>query len=188
MIYELRVYDLRPGTGPEYLTLLRRRGMRALTTHLPMAGYWLTDTGALNRLYHLWIYESLAERAEARLGFAANREWVEDFVPVAFPLIVAQRNMLMARLGGSAMLEAAEAGRKTRLANDTAGPLFAPGLLSLTFGAGAHSDQPCIGRWQVLSGEMPGDIVALWGGDPLATAQGARRHEILRPLAQSPLR
>lgn len=188
MIYELRVYDLKPGSGPDYLRLLMRVGMQPLSAHLPMAGYWLTDTGALNRLYHLWIYESLEERAAARVGFAANRDWTDGFVPLGFPLIVAQRNMLMTRLEGSAALDAAEAGRWTRHPNDAAGPLFAPGLQSLTFGADTRSDQPVIARWRVVSGEAPGEIVTLWGGDPMATGQGAARHEILRPFAVSPLR
>jgi len=188
MIYELRVYDLKPGTGPEYLALLMRTGMKALTSHLPMAGYWLTDTGALNRLYHLWIYESLEERAAARVGFAANRDWTEGFVPYGFPLIVAQRNMMMTRIEGSVALDAAEAGRKTQHPNDTVGPLFAPGLQSLTFGNEVQSDQPLVARWRVMSGETPGETVTLWGGDPMTTSQGATRHEILRPIAVSPLR
>ncbi|WP_434287759.1 NIPSNAP family protein [Celeribacter sp. SCSIO 80788] len=188
MIHELRAYDLKPGTGPAYLALFMRQGMGAVTRHLPMAGYWLTDTGALNRLYHLWIYESLEERAAARVGLGADRDWTEGFVPEGFPMIVTQRNMLMERLEGGAMLDAAEVGRKTHHPNAPEVPVFAEGMQSLTFGADAACDQPLVGRWRVISGETLGEIVTLWGGDPMASAKGATRHEILRPISVSPLR
>ncbi|MCA0044894.1 NIPSNAP family protein [Celeribacter litoreus] len=188
MIHELRAYDLKPGTGPAYLSLFMKQGIGAVTRHLPMAGYWLTDTGALNRLYHLWIYESLEERAAARVGLGADQEWTTGFVPEGFPLIVSQRNMLMERLEGGAMLDAAEAGRKTNHPHAPDAPVFADGMQSITFGADADSDQPIVGRWRVVSGETVGEIVTLWGGDPMATAEGAERHEILRPISVSPLR
>jgi hypothetical protein len=67
-------------------------------------------------------------------------------------------------------------------------PLFADSLQSLTFGRGAECDQPLLGRWRVISGENMDEIVTLWGGNPMASAKGAVRHEILRPLSVSPLR
>jgi len=189
MIYELRAYDLKPGAGPAYLDLFVHVGIEAVTRHLPLAGYWLTDSGALNRLYHLWIYESLDERLAARAGLAADRPWNEDFVPKGFPYIVTQQNMLMERIEGSAALDAAEAGRKTNHANLGAGaPIFAPEMQSLTTGRPASS-APLVARWRVISGVAPGQEIALWGGaDPFASAPGAERHEILRPISCSPLR
>lgn len=188
MIHELRAYDLKPGAGPAYLSLFLRQGIGAVTRHLPLAGYWLTDTGALNRLYHLWIYENLQERAAARIALAADRDWVEGFVPHGFPMIVTQRNMLMERLEGGPMLAAAETTRKTHRPDMPDAPVFAEGLQSLTFGGGVCSEQPVVGRWRVLSGEAVEDIVTLWGGDPMTSARGSARHEILRPLSVSPLR
>lgn len=192
MIFELRAYDLVPGTGPEYLDLFRRDGVQYVTRHLPMGGYWLTDSGMLNRLYHLWIYESLEERLACRAGLAGDADWNGRFVPKGFPLIVAQRNMLMALQAGSAPLEAVVAARKTVHAGQGAeDPMFAPAYLSLTEGAARTDGAELLGRWQVISGEAPGSIVTLYrhlDSDPFATAEGVQRHELLRSLSCSPLR
>ncbi|MYM56408.1 NIPSNAP family protein [Thalassovita mangrovi] len=192
MLYELRVYDLVPGKGPDYLDLFRRNGVQYVTRHLPMAGYWLTDSGALNRLYHLWIYESLEERLDCRAGLAADRDWNEVFVPAGFPLIVAQENMIMALREGSDLLDQVVAARKTvhpGQAADT--PMFAAQYMSLTFGTARAAGAELAGRWQVVSGAAPGQTVSLYRherDDAMATAAGAERHELLRPLSCSPLR
>lgn len=192
MIYELRAYDLIPGKGPQYLDLFRREGVQYVTRHLPMAGYWLTDSGMLNRLYHLWIYESLDERLECRVGLMQDREWNEGFVPRGFPLIVAQRNMLMTLDEGSPALDAVLATRKTtHPGQGDADPMFTPEYLSLTYGVGRSDTAEMLGRWTVVTGEEPGVTVTLYrhaGSDPMATAEGTGRHELLRALSCSPLR
>ncbi|WP_172329923.1 NIPSNAP family protein [Mangrovicoccus sp. HB161399] len=192
MFHELRVYDLMPGKGPEYLELFRTRGVQHVTRHLPMAGYWLTDTGALNRIYHLWIYASLEERAAARAGLGGDRDWNEGFVPAGFPLIVTQENMLMRCEESSALLDRVVEGRLAGHGPQEAGaPMFGARLLSLVRGRGRAGGE-LLGRWSVISGAAPGAQVSLFaheaGGNPFATAEGAERHEILRPLELSPLR
>lgn len=192
MLHELRAYDLLPGKGPEYLDLFRKDGVQYVTRHLPMAGYWLTDTGALNRLYHLWIYESLDERLSCRAGLAADTDWNGRFVPKGFPLIVAQRNMVMKVLESSDALDAAVAGRRTVHEGHGPGdPMFAHPYLSLTFGEARSERAEMLGRWAVVSGEAPGQTVTLYrheASDPMTTAEGAERHELLRSLSSSPLR
>lgn len=192
MIFELRAYDLVPGTGPKYLGLFRRDGVQYVTRHLPMGGYWLTDSGALNRLYHLWIYADLDERLACRAGLAGDADWNGRFVPQGFPLIVAQRNMLMSLEEGSGALTAAVAGRKTVHPGQGADtPMFADPYLSLTQGMALSDQAELLGRWRVISGEEPGAVVTLYrhaSDDPMATAAGADRHELLRSLSCSPLR
>lgn len=192
MIFELRCYDLVPGKAPEYLELFRREGVQYVTRHLPMGGYWLSDSGMLNRLYHLWIYASLAERLACRASLADDAEWSRGFVPRGFPLIKTQRNMLMELLEGSASLAEVVAARRD--VHDGQGeddPVFAPDYLSLTLGDARAGGADLLGRWRVLSGEAPGAVVTLYrhgGCDPFMTAPGTRRHELLRALSCSPLR
>ena len=192
MIFELRAYDLIAGKGPEYLDLFRRDGVQYVTRHLPMGGYWLTDSGMLNRLYHLWIYESLDERLACRAGLAGDAEWNQRFVPKGFPLILSQANMLMEQLEGSDALSAVVASRKDVHAGQSADdPMFAPDYLSLTVGEMRSEEAELLGRWRVLSGEVPGAVVTLYchaGSDPFVTAKGTERHELLRSLSCSPLR
>lgn len=194
MLYELRAYDLIAGKAPAYIDLFRTSGVQYVTRHLPMAGYWLTDSGSLNRLYHLWIYESLDERAACRAGLAGDREWNDEFVPNGFPLIVAQRNFIMTMRETSPLLETVTASRSNVHDGQTeAEPMFSAHLLSLTFGGSVSPPEKTerIGRWEVVSGSHVGTAISLFrhaDGNALATAKGSERHEILRPLSLSPIR
>ncbi|WP_372604993.1 NIPSNAP family protein [Actibacterium sp.] len=192
MLYELRAYDLMPDKGPAYLDLFRKNGVQFVTRHLPMLGYWLTDTGALNRLYHLWAYKSLDERLACRAGLAGDADWNDGFMPKGFPLIVSQRNMMMQLETSSEMLDRATAARKTvHPGQDDATPMFTPAYLSLTMEGDVVPGVELLGRWRVVSGEQPGQIVTLYRhetDDPMATATGAARHELLRAITCSPLR
>ena len=58
-----------------------------MTRHLPLLGYWLTESGRLNVLHHLGAYTDLDDRAARRAGLAADTEWSSGFGPRAFPLI-----------------------------------------------------------------------------------------------------
>lgn len=191
MLYELRAYDLVAGKGPEYLDLFCRDGVQYVTRHLPMAGYWLTDSGALNRLYHLWLYESLEERLACRAGLAADQDWNGRFVPQGFPLILSQRNMIMENLETSPALEKVVRDRiQTHAAIAPGVPIFAERYQSLVFGT-AKTSAELVGKWRVISGENPGEIVSLYAhaaSNPLATGAGSDRHELLRPISVSPLR
>jgi len=192
MIFELRTYDLRPGTAVEYLNLFRSEGVGFITRHLPMGGYWMTETGGLNRIHHLWIYEDFAERAACRDKVAQDRDWNGTFVPRAFPLIVAQRNGFLSLAQGSETLNAVVAARRLAHASQTPEQsLFAPGLQALTYTSGPVPQENLIAHWRVVSGYRPGAQVALHTLPPeeLMTDKGeVIEHEIIRPLSVSPLR
>lgn len=78
-LYELRVYDLVPGSRPAVLKAWGSKidGRRAYS---PMAGCWLsTGFGGLgNKLYHLWAYDSFEHRAKVRAETSAAGVWPSD--------------------------------------------------------------------------------------------------------------
>lgn len=193
MLYELRAYDLVAGKAPAYLELFRTAGVQYVTRHLPMAGYWLTDSGMLNRLYHLWIYESLEERAACRAGLAGDRDWNEGFVPKGFPLIAAQRNFIMKLEDSSPLLDAVTEARKTvHVGQEDEEPMFSPDLLSLAFGASGTSSEQTerLGVWKIVSGSKVGTKVSLYrhlDGNALSTSAGAECHVVLRACGFSPI-
>ncbi len=91
MIYELRTYTFHPGKLPAYLELARNvgrpvRGNDYGTNH----GYWTSEFGALNQIWHLWSYESHAERDRLRGELARNERWVKEYVPNIRPLMMRQ--------------------------------------------------------------------------------------------------
>jgi hypothetical protein len=91
MIHELRTYTLHPGKLPIYLnasaTIGRPvRGDAYGVNH----GYWTTEFGALNQIWHLWSYESLDERTRLRAELQKNTRWTTEYIPLIRPLLVRQ--------------------------------------------------------------------------------------------------
>lgn len=65
MIYEVRTYTLRPGTVDEFESRFEKRHPFR-EKHSKLGAFWHTDFGPLNQVIHVWEYEDLNHRAEAR--------------------------------------------------------------------------------------------------------------------------
>ena len=77
MIIEMRSYDLKPGTVPAF----EERFGAALPTRTrlsPLAGFWHTEVGPLNRVIHIWPYASLEERTRIRAEAVKAGGWPPD--------------------------------------------------------------------------------------------------------------
>ena len=194
MIFEWRTYRFAPGRATEYLAAFQCEGLPLVTRHLPMLGYWLTDSGRLNVLHHLWAYADLDDRASCRTALAADTEWTAGFGHRAFPMIEAQETLLLIPLATSPRLtQAIAAAREPRPAAAADAPLLASSWACLEIGEAAAPAGPAepVGAWQVISGERPASHVWLSRSDdatgitpaPLA----ALRRELMRPAAFSPL-
>lgn len=192
MFFELRTYDLKPGKAPVYLEFFRTFGLGRVTRHLPMMGYWNVESGRLNRIEHLWAYESWEEREAARAGLVGDAEWMTGFVPEAFKDVVAQENRIMHLEQSSRAFDAAIATRKDRHENEAKGSaMFAPSLMALTISQNPIVSGNLVAAFRVVSGVEPGRAVTLNSGEFATLVQGnsgAQTHEILRPLSLSPLR
>lgn len=192
MIFELRSYDLKPGKAPVYLEYFRTFGLELVTRHLPMGGYWMVETGRLNRIEHLWIYEDFAERDAARAGLVKERAWMEEFIPRAFEDVVAQENRFMRLARSSVALDLVVAARRSPHRNQTADtPMFGEAIQGLTFSSTSGDRGGHLAQFRVVSGTAPGTFVTLSAGmadELLAGTASAASHELLRPLTFSPLR
>ncbi|WP_229738104.1 NIPSNAP family protein [Sinisalibacter lacisalsi] len=191
MLFELRTYDLKPGKAPAYLDFFRTVGVGLVTRHLPMAGYWMVESGRLNRIEHLWVYADFAEREAARAALVKDRDWMEGFVPEAFADVVQQSNRFLALEASSPGFDAVVAERRTLHPNQpAASAMFAQGVHALTISANPVPGDR-VAAFRVLSGEVPGARVTLSEGafEALASSNdGVLTHELLRPLSLSPLR
>jgi hypothetical protein len=191
VFFELRTYDLAPGKAPAYLEFFRTFGVSRVTRHLPMLGYWMVDTGRLNRIEHLWAYDSFEQRDACRAGLVTDREWMQDFVPKAFVDVVAQENRIMALDQASPAFEVAVAARNSHHADQAPDvPMFAPGFQGLSLGDAVSGAGDLVAAFTVISGVQPGTRVTLSAGTPEALCglqPGIHSHEILRPLSLSPL-
>jgi hypothetical protein len=96
MIYELRTYTLHPGTMPKYLELAEKVGRPARGNNYGMNhGYWTSEFGQLNQIWHLWSYDSYDERTRLRGELAKNEKWVKEYVPGIRPFLQRQDLRLM---------------------------------------------------------------------------------------------
>lgn len=192
MYFELRTYDLKPGKAPVYLEFFRTFGVGLVTRHLPMGGYWMVESGTLNRIEHLWIYESFEERDACRASLVKERAWMEDFIPKAFEDVIAQQNRIMRLVRSSETFDAVIAGRRGTQSNQADdAPMFAPALQGLTFSDDPDVQGETLAQFRVATGHAPGTYVTLSAGaldDLLTGTERATSHELLRPLTLSPLR
>ncbi|MBW0505731.1 hypothetical protein O181_045446 [Austropuccinia psidii MF-1] len=64
-IYEMRSYQLKPGTLLEWETEWRR-GLEARRKFVEPIGAWFSQVGRLHQVHHMWQYPSLQARLELR--------------------------------------------------------------------------------------------------------------------------
>ena len=95
MIYEERIYTIQPGKISEYLKNYEELGLPVQKNVLgKLVGFWHTEVGGLNKVVHIWGYDSLDERLKKRKILAAHPDW-PAYLDVALPLIVEQENRVL---------------------------------------------------------------------------------------------
>ncbi len=120
MIYEVRTYDIKPGSQPE---VLKRFGeaYEVRKKISPLAAFWFTEIGPLNQIIHVWPYKDLEERN--RLRAAAMKE--SGWPPNIREFIVGQRSEIMIPFPFSPELKPGKIGPYFEMRTYT----FAPGEL-----------------------------------------------------------
>jgi hypothetical protein len=194
MLTELRTYDFAPGDALRYLDLFRREGLHLITGHLPLAGYWLTEIGPLNRLHHLWVYRDLADRTARRAAFMQDKAWTEGFLPRGMALIRRQESRLMRLVESSQTFDAvaADASRQHD-GRDATSPMLAPSWVTLQIATDVPAASPTqLATWRIVGGDGVGMLATanLWpSAEGVVLAEsGNGGFEICRPTSFSPLR
>ena len=65
MIVEFRTYRLKPGSVPQAEERFGQ-ALPARTKLSPLAAFWHTEVGPLNRIIHVWPYANFEERTRIR--------------------------------------------------------------------------------------------------------------------------
>jgi hypothetical protein len=77
MIVEERIYTMQPGKVQEWLAFYGERGLPIQQRLLgKLIGFFHSEIGTLNQVVHLWAYDSLAHREEARGKLAKDPDWL----------------------------------------------------------------------------------------------------------------
>ena len=76
MLIDHRTYRTQPGKLQAHLGLYEQYGLAAQVRHLgkPLA-YLVAESGELNTIVHIWVYEDAADRARRRAAMQADPEW-----------------------------------------------------------------------------------------------------------------
>jgi hypothetical protein len=79
VIYDVRTYDLTPWSVPEF----ERRSGEVIPGREKISrlgAFWHTDVGPLNRVVHVWPYESFEHMQASRKAAHASGKWPADLV------------------------------------------------------------------------------------------------------------
>ena len=96
MIYDFRMYTLKPGATPDYMAAVKEHALPIRRKYgIKLAGWYYSDVGELNQVVHIWAYEDEKHLEEAKAKTYADPEWKEKYVPRVQSLIVAQKTYLM---------------------------------------------------------------------------------------------
>ncbi|KAL0974252.1 hypothetical protein UPYG_G00217730 [Umbra pygmaea] len=89
--YEFRTYNIRPEKNAAFLQLTNEKmGLR--TAHSELLGYWSVEYGGVNQVFHIWKYDSFAQRAAVRAALAKDPTWMEEYISKAMPMLTSQDN------------------------------------------------------------------------------------------------
>lgn len=95
MIVEQRHYTMHVGHVAAYLELFGEEGLPLQKQYLGRyIGTFTTEIGPLNRVVHMWAYDSLEDRMSRRAELAADERW-QALLPRVRTHIQHQENLVM---------------------------------------------------------------------------------------------
>ena len=96
MIYDFRVYTLKPGATEDYRAGVKELSLPIRQRHgVALAGWYWSEIGALNQVVHIWGYENAKHMEEAKHAFHTDPEWTGKYIPRAQGLVETQKTYTM---------------------------------------------------------------------------------------------
>ncbi|XP_029688045.1 protein NipSnap homolog 3A-like isoform X2 [Takifugu rubripes] len=89
--YEFRTYCIRPEQNATFLKLTNEK-IHLRTAHSELIGYWSVEYGGLNKVFHIWRYDSYSQRAAVRAALAQDPSWLAQYISMALPMLSSQDN------------------------------------------------------------------------------------------------
>ena len=95
MIYEERIYTIRPGKLAQYMKNYEELGLPVQMEVIGnLVGFFHTEIGGLNKVVHIWGYRNLDERLKKRAELAAHPDW-PAYLDANLEFIQSQENRLL---------------------------------------------------------------------------------------------
>lgn len=89
--YEFRTYSIKPDKMKDFITLTNDNHLLR-TAHSELIGYWTVEFGGLNKVFHIWKYDSFAHRTAVRTALTQDEQWQEKYISKMLPLLEKQEN------------------------------------------------------------------------------------------------
>ena len=100
-VYEYRHYRTKTGRAKEFADILHG-AFPVREKYSPNVGLWISEAGQPNEVSHLWVYESLNQRFEARGKAAQDKDWLAT-LGRASPLLEEMHSMILLPVAFSPM-------------------------------------------------------------------------------------
>ncbi|XP_017293545.1 protein NipSnap homolog 3A isoform X1 [Kryptolebias marmoratus] len=107
--YEFRTYSIRPDQNAAFLKLTNEK-INLRTAHSELIGYWSVEYGGLNQVFHIWKYDSYAQRAGVRVALAQDPTWISEYISKALPMLTSQDNEVTYLVPWSRLQKPAQSG------------------------------------------------------------------------------
>jgi len=96
MIYDFRMYTLRPGATPDYRAGVKELSLPIRQRHgVTLAGWYWSEIGALNQVVHIWGYEDIKHLEEGKKAFRSDPDWAGKYLPRTKGLVESQKTWVM---------------------------------------------------------------------------------------------
>ncbi|KAM3938389.1 protein NipSnap homolog 3A [Leptodactylus fuscus] len=90
-LYELRTYAIKPSMMSSFMQLANEN-LHLRTAHSELVGFWSFELGGMNKVFHIWKYDSFAHRIAVRAKIAQDKLWQGNFMSKALPMMDTQDN------------------------------------------------------------------------------------------------
>ena len=176
MIIEVRTYQLKPGSVPEF----EKRFGEKLPERVklsPLAALWHTEVGPLNEVTHVWTYDSLDQRTEVRAAAVKTGVWP----PNNGDLLVSMQSEIFIPAPFSPALTPRTVGPLFEIRTYTLAPGALPGMMERW---AAKVDErvklsPLVGAWHSELGGL-NKWVHIWGYKDAAERQRIRAEAVAK--------
>ena len=97
MLIEQRTYTLEPGTLPRFLAAYESLGFEAhRDIYERLVGYFVSETGTLNQIVHMWAFDSFEDRSARRQRLQGDARW-REYLQKVQGLVVQQESRALQR-------------------------------------------------------------------------------------------
>jgi NIPSNAP len=178
MIIEVRTYQLKPGSVPEFEKRFGEK-LPGRVKLSPLAALWHTEVGPLNEVTHVWPYDSLEQRTEVRTAGVKTGVWP----PNNEELLVSMQSEIFIPAPFSPALTPRTVGPLFEIRTYTLAPGALPGMMERW---ATKIDErvklsPLVGAWYSELGGL-NKWVHIWGYKDAAERQRIRAEAVAKGI------